>query len=110
MVTSSNYRYPWEKFRRVNRCRPCPVCGHDSYCGYNSHMASCMREQKGAFKQVEMKDGGIAYLHWLVEPVRKANVNTSEGIARIIKPVLPASVEVRNKGYRDFLNLLCVNQ
>lgn len=105
MASSANYRYPWEKFRRVNRRHPCPICGHDSYCGYNSHMASCMREQKGAFKQVEMEDGGIAYLHWLVEPAKRANA-ANEDAARIIKPAPPAPVEVRDRVYRDFLNML----
>ncbi|NPV73343.1 MAG: toprim domain-containing protein [Pelotomaculum sp.] len=109
MASLANYRYPWEKFRRVNRRHPCPICGHDSYCGYNSHMASCMREPNGAFKLVEMKDGGIAYLHWLVEPARRANA-VNEDASRIIKMVPPAPVEVRDRVYRDFLNMLTLDK
>lgn len=106
----AEYRYPWEKFKRVNRRHPCVICGHDSYCGYNSHIASCMREQKGAFKKIELKDGGIAYLHWLVESIRKTNTVLNEEVAKIIKTALPASVEVRNKVYQDFLNMLSLNE
>lgn len=108
MASSANYRYLWEKFRRVNRRHPCPICGHDSYCGYNGYMASCMRERSGAFRQVEMKDGGIAYLHWLAEPVQNASA-ANEDVARIIKAP-PAPVEARDRVYRDFLDMLSLSK
>jgi len=32
-----------EPLRRVSRRRPCPVCGHEDWCGFNSRVCVCMR-------------------------------------------------------------------
>lgn len=104
----AEYRYPWEKFKRVNRRHPCVICGHDSYCGYNSHIASCMREDNGAYSQVKMKDGGIAYLHWLAAPQRGIE-RKSHAAPVPLTTVLPAALEMRDRIYRDFLNMLRLN-
>lgn len=96
------YSYPYEKFFRVKPSNPCPICGKADWCGFNSYLASCMRIKDGAFTQVNLSNGQVAYLHWIGD--RNVNVPVIQEERFSSKQVAP--VKVRDRVYRDFLSLL----
>ncbi|WP_018085703.1 DUF3854 domain-containing protein [Desulfurispora thermophila] len=101
------HRHPQEKFRRVSRARPCPICGRSDWCGYNSYLASCMRVAEGSFKSIQLSNGQIAYLHWLTQPDHAAeNTQSRETNQATEQKTDLASVETRDRVYKDFLSLL----
>ncbi|RKO65740.1 toprim domain-containing protein [Desulfofundulus salinus] len=99
----AEHRYPEEKFVRVNPSHPCPICGRGDWCGYNSFIASCMRVSEGAFKEVILSNGQVAYLHWLEPGMVNLPALMEEDT---ITAAQTAPVEVRDRVYRDFLKLL----
>lgn len=92
-----------ERFIKASASHPCPICGERDWCGFNSYIASCMRVNEGAFREVSMTNGQVAYLHWL---------ETGKVILPVLDdgPVLvqAATEERRDKVYRDFLSCLYV--
>lgn len=98
-------QYPEEKFVDAKPNRPCPICNHGDWCGFNSIIASCMRVEEGSFKTVIQKNGKPAYLHWL----KPGTVNyTAADIETNTVETLP--VEKRDQVYRAFLGLLNLSQ
>lgn len=55
--------YADEKFVRTTKNRPCPICGHTSWCSYNSRIAVCMRVTSE--KTVRYTNGETGYIHFL---------------------------------------------
>lgn len=103
METAKKHHYPEEEFVKAKPWRPCPICGKGDWCGFNSFIASCMRIEEGSFKTVIQMNGKPAYLHWL-EPGRVTLPVITE--SEMLLAVQTASVERRDRVYRDFLNLL----
>jgi hypothetical protein len=99
----AEHRYPEEKFIPVKPWRPCPICGRGDWCGYNSFIASCMRVSEGAFKEVILSNGQVAYLHWLKPGMVNLPALMKDDS---ITAAQTAPVEVRDRVYRDFLRLL----
>lgn len=102
------HHYPEEKFKRagLHGNPPCPICGGD-WCGYNSFLCSCMRVEEGSFKIViQPKTGKPAYQHWL-KPGTVNYIRTEEMNMPVEKT---ASVEKRDRVYREFLSLLSLSK
>ena len=94
---------PEERFVKATPSHPCPICGRSDWCGFNSYLASCMRVREGAFKEVTLANGQVAYLHRLESGRGNLAAYQFSG------PVLAAQtapVERRDREYRDFLSLL----
>jgi len=100
-------RRPEEKFIKASASHHCPICGKSDWCGFNSYIASCMRIEEGSFRTVIQSNGKPAYLHWL-EPGRVTLPAVQDEDS--ITAASTASVEVRDRVYRDFLSLLYLNQ
>ncbi len=98
-------RYLEERFVKTGPSRPCPICGKNDWCGFNSRIASCMRVSEGAFKEVLLGNDQVAYLHRL-EPGRITLPAITEDCS--MPEAQTAPVEVRDRVYRDFLRLLCL--
>lgn len=101
------HQYPEERFITAAPGRPCPICHHEDWCGFNSFLCSCMRVEEGSFKTViQPKTGKPAYQHWLkpgtvyYHKSDELNMPTEE----------TAPVEKRDRVYREFLNLLSLYQ
>ena len=101
-------QHPEEKFKRAGLYGnpPCPICG-GNWCGYNSFLCSCMREDKGSFKTViQPKTDKPAYQHWL----KPGTVNYSKSDELDMPIEVIASVEKLDRVYRELLNLLSLYQ
>ena len=86
-----------EKFIRVNGHRLCPVCGKPDWCAFNSTIAICMRVESNK----PIKNGG--WLHKLSEPL----LTVAKDIE--VETAVIAPLEVRDKIYKAFLNLLTLS-
>lgn len=91
-----------ERFIKASASHPCPICGERDWCGFNSYIASCMRVSEGAFKEVNMSNGQVAYQHRL-ETGRVILTAPDDGPTVLAQT---ATIERRNKVYRDFLSCL----
>jgi len=98
----NRHKYPYEKFIKAKPSHPCPICGKDDWCGFNSYLASCMRVKEGSFKTKIQSNGKEAYLHWL----KPGTVEAPAIINEKIPAMQTAPVEVRDRVYREFLRLL----
>ena len=100
----AQHRHPEEDFVKAKPWRPCPICGDVDWCGFTSFgLVSCMRVREGAFKIVPQANGKDAYLHWL-EPGRVNLPVFTESDSIPAAQTVP--VEVRDRVYRTFLDLL----
>lgn len=104
-MNNLKYRYPTEKYKRAGiRGNPlCPICGKD-WCGYNSYLCSCMRISHGSFKTVIQRNGQPCYLHWL-----KPGMTHLQHEDETVVTVGIASLERRDRVYKDFLSLLSLS-
>lgn len=111
-MTKTVHQHPEEEFLRagLHGNPPCPICDGISdgdWCGYNSFLCSCMRVEEGSFKTViQPKTGKPAYLHWL-KPGTVSYIRTEETKAPKVET---ASVEIRDRVYREFLSLLSLSR
>ncbi|RYD01501.1 topoisomerase [Desulforamulus aquiferis] len=90
-------QYINQPFQRVNRKQPCPVCGKTDWCSFNDRIAICMRVESDHL--VPGKMGG-----WLHKLVESPTYYRSDEIAATA--ATKASLEVCDRVYRAFLNLL----
>jgi len=102
-MQNKHYNHSYEKFIKAKPSHPCPICGKDDWCGFNSYVASCMRVKEGAFKTVTQSTGKDAYLHWLGAGSINVPVIKQKESAPAAQT---APVETRDKVYRSFLRLL----
>lgn len=90
-----------QKFIRVNKRRPCPICGGISFCSYNESIAVCTRVEVGSIKPC--RPGKMNVPQWIhrigSEQVEYVQPKNHEGC--IIAPP-----ERRDQVYRAFLGLL----
>lgn len=84
-----------ERFVRVNRRDPCPICGKPDWCTYNSRYVFCMRVAEGAVGRA--RNG--AYLHHRGTWMMQNNIPAPSPVADA--PL--ASRERRDWLYRRFL-------
>jgi hypothetical protein len=102
MITGmQNEHEPEERFINSSPRNPCPVCGAKKWCGFNSRIAFCMHESTGAIARVPYRDGSgrIGYVHSLT-----GEGNYQPAVFLVApKTVELASVESRDRVYRDFL-------
>lgn len=101
----SVHHHPEEKFIAAAPGRPCPICHHEDWCGFNSFLCRCMRVERGSFKTVMQKDGNLAYQHWL-----KPGAVNYTAVDDMSSSVKTAPVEILDRVYREFLSLLTLNQ
>lgn len=104
-MTSMVYKYTEEKFIKVAPGRPCPICSHDDWCGFNSIICSCMRVEEGSFKTVMQRNGMPAYLHWLMPG--SVNYTTVNDVSNAVKA---APVVIRDRVYGEFLSFLTLHE
>lgn len=98
--------WSYEKFIKASPSHPCPICGGKDWCGFNSYLASCMRDCRGSFKTIIQSDGNEAYQHKLTPGI----VDIPFFINKQKPATETAPVTARNRVYKDFLSLLSLNQ
>lgn len=104
-MPSPVHHYPEEKFIHAKPNRPCPICHHGDWCGFNSVIASCMRVETGSFRTVIQKNGKPAYLHWLTSGT--VNYTAMDDVPNAVET---APVEKRDRVYRALLGLLTLSK
>ncbi len=93
-----------EKFQRVTRAHPCPVCGHTDWCCYTSYLVYCMRSDRPTVgDKVDPHPSG-GYLHVIRSGVHRP-VNRYEKLTAP-ESVPAAPVEVRDRWYRTLISQL----
>src|SRR5262249_8563804 len=92
---------------RVSKRSPCPICENDHYCRVSADgtVAKCMRQEKGAFKSKEDKNGAPYHLHRLADGERPAPGLPSPG-----QEAPRADPDARHAVYQALLGLLALSQ
>ena len=85
-----------ERFHRVTRQNPCPICGKPDWCAYNSRVAICMRVQS----PIATNNGG-----WLHKLTDKVSLPPSQEQIETKR----ASNEVLDSIYRKVLDILSLS-
>ncbi|NSW83633.1 MAG: hypothetical protein HPY90_10255 [Syntrophothermus sp.] len=99
MINQSSLDNPVEKFLRTNKARPCPICGHTSWCSFNSKIAICMRIPSD--RPVDFTTGAQGFIHFLNGQVKySAPLITSQST------IPTASAERLDLVYRRLLKKL----
>ena len=91
-----------QKFLRVNKRHPCPICGGISFCSYNDSIAVCTRIEEGSIKAC--KPGKMNIPQW-IHRIESGQVDYTSPQKNHEGCVIAEPAQ-RDRVYRAFLSLL----